>query len=153
MRSSSVIRAAIDDIKFRGFLSFCRCQRISLAKFRFVCCYHDRVGHLRRKKKNIPTCYISNGIFIGEQSYVMATNTRPQRLLHARMVQNFHLVWLDGSIDESNDDFRSSLTKLREVVNTFIDVDECIDFISSIPEDSIRDLFRCSRSKNSTFGR
>jgi hypothetical protein len=53
------------------------------------------------------------------------------------MVQNFHLVWLDGSIDETNDDCCNSITKLRQVVNTvntFINVDECIDFITDIGE-------------------
>jgi tetratricopeptide (TPR) repeat protein len=53
------------------------------------------------------------------------------------MVQNFHLVWLDEKIDETNDDFRNSITKLREVVhtvNTFVNVDECIDFITDIAE-------------------
>jgi tetratricopeptide (TPR) repeat protein len=56
---------------------------------------------------------------------------------NARIVQNFHLVWLDGSIDETNDDCRNSITKLRQVVNTvntFVDVDECIDFIIDIKE-------------------
>jgi tetratricopeptide (TPR) repeat protein len=54
------------------------------------------------------------------------------------MVQNFHLVWLDGSIDETNDDCRNSITKLRQVVNavsTFVDVDQCIDFINGIQEE------------------
>jgi tetratricopeptide (TPR) repeat protein len=55
------------------------------------------------------------------------------------MIQNFHLVWLDGSIDEiNNDDCRNSITKLRQVVNTvntFIDVDECIEFINGIKEE------------------
>jgi hypothetical protein len=55
------------------------------------------------------------------------------------MVQNFHLVWLDGSIDEvNNDDCRNSITKLRQIVNTvntFIDADECINFIDSIKEE------------------
>jgi ABC-type uncharacterized transport system ATPase subunit len=55
------------------------------------------------------------------------------------MVQNFHLVWLDRSIDEvNNDDCRNSITKLRQVVNTvntFINVDECIDFINNIKEE------------------
>jgi tetratricopeptide (TPR) repeat protein len=49
------------------------------------------------------------------------------------MVQNFHLVWLDGSMDETNDDFRNSITKLQQVVNTvntFVDADACIDFIT-----------------------
>jgi tetratricopeptide (TPR) repeat protein len=54
------------------------------------------------------------------------------------MVQNFHLVWLDESIDEiNNDDCRNSITKLREVVNTvntFTDADECIDFITGIKD-------------------
>jgi tetratricopeptide (TPR) repeat protein len=53
------------------------------------------------------------------------------------MVQNFHLVWLDGGLDEKNDDCRNSITKLQEVVhtvNTFVDVDECIDFITDIAE-------------------
>jgi tetratricopeptide (TPR) repeat protein len=53
------------------------------------------------------------------------------------MVQNFHLVWLDGSIDKTNDDCRNSIMKLRQVVNTvnmFVDADECIDFITDIKE-------------------
>ncbi len=66
------------------------------------------------------------------------SNARPRRLLSVRMVQNFHLVWLDGSIDEVNDeDCRNFIMNLRQVVNTvntFIDVDECIDFITDIKE-------------------
>jgi tetratricopeptide (TPR) repeat protein len=56
-----------------------------------------------------------------------------------RMVQNFHLVWLDGSIDKmNNDDYRNSITQLRHVVNTvntFIDIDQCIDFITDIKDE------------------
>jgi tetratricopeptide (TPR) repeat protein len=54
------------------------------------------------------------------------------------MAQNFHLVWIDGSIDETNEDCRNSITKLRQVVNTvntFVDVDECIDFINGINQE------------------
>jgi predicted CoA-binding protein len=62
----------------------------------------------------------------------------PRQLPNVRMVQNFHLVWLDSSIDEvNNDDCHNSITKLREVVdtiNTFRDVDECIDFVTEIKE-------------------
>ena len=65
-----------------------------------------------------------------------SSNTRPP---NARMIQNFHLVWLDGSIDEENDDdCRNSIKKLRQVVNTvntFTDVDKCIDFITDINEE------------------
>jgi hypothetical protein len=66
-------------------------------------------------------------------------SVRPNRPLNTRMVQNFHLVWLDGSIGEDiNDDYRNSITKLRQVVNTvntFIDGDECINFINSIKDE------------------
>ena len=69
------------------------------------------------------------------------SNTRPGRIPHVRMVQNFLLVWLDGSIDEdNNDDCRNSITKLRQVVNTvntFTAVDECIDFITDIKDEKI----------------
>jgi tetratricopeptide (TPR) repeat protein len=55
------------------------------------------------------------------------------------MVQNFHLVWLDGSFGEVNsDDYHNSISKLREVVNTvntFTDVNECVDFINSIKKE------------------
>jgi hypothetical protein len=54
-------------------------------------------------------------------------------------VQNYHLVWLDGSIDEDhNDDCRNSITQLRQIVNTvntFTDADECIDFITDIKKE------------------
>jgi tetratricopeptide (TPR) repeat protein len=69
------------------------------------------------------------------------SSTRPRRSLNASKVQNFHLVWLDESIDEdNNDNCRNSIIKLRQVintVNTFTDVDECIDFITDIKEEKV----------------
>jgi hypothetical protein len=66
------------------------------------------------------------------------SNARSRRPPRSRIVQNFLLVWLDGNIDEiHNDDCRSSIQKLRQVVNTvntFTDVDECIEFIDGIKE-------------------
>jgi len=56
-----------------------------------------------------------------------------------RIIQNFHLVWLDANINEEADDFRNSITKLRQVVNTvntFVDADKCIDFINNIQEET-----------------
>jgi hypothetical protein len=71
---------------------------------------------------------------------VAISRAPPSETSH-RMVQNFHLVWLVGSIDEvSNDDYHNSILKLRQVVNTvntFTDVDECIDFITDINEERI----------------
>ena len=70
----------------------------------------------------------------------MATsNTKPTRVLPTRIVQNFHLVWLDENIDENNADCRNSITQLRQLVNTvntFIDVDECIDFITDTKQET-----------------
>jgi hypothetical protein len=70
---------------------------------------------------------------------------RLSRLPYARMVQNFLLIWLDGSINEvNNDDCRNSITKLRQVVNavnTFTDADECIDFINAIKEETVFLIF------------
>jgi len=60
--------------------------------------------------------------------------------LTQRSIQNFHLVWLDTNINENDDDYRNSIKKLKQVVNTvntFVDVDECIDFISTIPEEIV----------------
>jgi len=63
-------------------------------------------------------------------------STKLRRQLHIPVVQNFHLVWLDESIDEvNNDECCESIVKLRQIVNTtntFTDVDECIDFITDI---------------------
>ena len=83
-----------------------------------------------------------------KKSTITATNksmehssTRPGRAPFTRMVQNFLLLWLDGSIDEdNNDDCRNSIAKLRQVVNTvntFTDMDKCIDFIDSVKEEKV----------------
>jgi tetratricopeptide (TPR) repeat protein len=64
---------------------------------------------------------------------------RASRSFKTRLVQNFHLVWLDGSIDEiNNQDCIDTITYLREVVNTvntFTDVDECVHFLKHINEE------------------
>ena len=54
---------------------------------------------------------------------------------NVRMMQEFHLVWLNSEIDEHNNDCSKNLGQLCEVinnVNAFTDVDECIDFITNI---------------------
>ncbi len=67
------------------------------------------------------------------KSTTVDPSTRPTRLLDARMVQNFHLVWLNGNIDEvNNNDCRNSITKLRQIVNT---VNTFIDFITDHKEE------------------
>jgi hypothetical protein len=68
-------------------------------------------------------------------------SSRSGRLPYTRLVQNFLLLWLDGSINETNHDrCCNTITKLRQIVNTvntFTDVNECIDFITDIEEEKI----------------
>jgi len=58
-----------------------------------------------------------------------------------RIIQNFRLIWLDSSIDEVDDeDSINTIRELRKVVNTvnkFIDVDECVDFMTDIEDEKI----------------
>ena len=75
------------------------------------------------------------------KSTATAQNVRLALLRNVRMIQNFHLVWLDRSIGDINDNgCRISITKLREAVNkvnSFINPDECIDFIESVNEEEV----------------
>ena len=67
------------------------------------------------------------------------SSARPHKSPAARMIEHYHLVWLDESIDEvNNEDCHNSITKLRQVINNvnrFTDVDECIDFITDMKEE------------------
>lgn len=91
-------------------------------------CYDINVNTAKNRKiSNIQ--YTCRRILFGYQTFCIMTTkkdpTRPQRAPVTRMVENFHLVWLDGSIDGKNDDdYLDSINKLREVVNTFTDVDK-----------------------------
>ncbi|CAF1584911.1 unnamed protein product, partial [Adineta steineri] len=54
-----------------------------------------------------------------------------------RMVRNYSLIWLDESMDETNDVFQNNLAQLRTVtndVNVFKQRDECIDFLTDCPD-------------------
>jgi len=68
-----------------------------------------------------------------------SSNVSRHKQSNQRIIQNFHLVWLDKNINEKRDDFRNTITKLRQVVNTvntFVDADKCIDFINNIHEET-----------------
>jgi hypothetical protein len=57
-----------------------------------------------------------------------------------RSIANFLLVWLDAEIDESNDNFRHSISQLRLIVNTIntcTDADQCIEFLIQIQDAAI----------------
>ncbi|CAF1531575.1 unnamed protein product [Rotaria sordida] len=55
-----------------------------------------------------------------------------------RIIQNFLLVWLDANIDESREDFQTSLKHLRRIVasiTTFTDAQQCFDYLSGITKE------------------
>jgi tetratricopeptide (TPR) repeat protein len=54
-----------------------------------------------------------------------------------RIVQNFLLIWMDASIDQSKKDCQNTLAQLRNIVNDvhlFTDPDQCVDFLSDIKD-------------------
>ncbi|CAM4843988.1 unnamed protein product, partial [Rotaria magnacalcarata] len=58
---------------------------------------------------------------------------RPRR----RMIQNYLVLWVDGNIDENNEDCRNTLAQLRSVVsevNVCTTPEGCIDFLNKMDE-------------------
>ncbi|CAF1274515.1 unnamed protein product [Adineta steineri] len=57
-----------------------------------------------------------------------------------RMAQNYLLIWVDESIDETNEDCQNTLTQLRNVVNDVImctQSDECIAFLDKHNDENV----------------
>ena len=69
------------------------------------------------------------------------TDATSRRLTNTRIVQNFHVVWLDADGDKMDkEDCHNQIIKLRQVVNTFntfTDVDECTNFINDVKDDKV----------------
>ncbi|CAF3731088.1 unnamed protein product [Rotaria socialis] len=64
----------------------------------------------------------------------VASTTNERRILRGS-VQNVALVWLDANIEESDDEFRNSLTQLRSVINsihTFTAINPCVAYIRTM---------------------
>src|SRR3984957_16921242 len=64
-------------------------------------------------------------------------SARPSRI---RIAQNFTLIWLDSNINESDIDFKYSLTQLRQIVNTidtFTDADQCVNFFIELKDEKM----------------
>jgi hypothetical protein len=60
---------------------------------------------------------------------------------YTRIVQNFRLIWFDGSRDEVNsNDWSANIFMLRCIINTidtFTDVDKCIQFLTYINDERV----------------
>ncbi|CAF0818184.1 unnamed protein product [Adineta steineri] len=67
-----------------------------------------------------------------------ATVTTTAPATRQRIVQNYLLVWVDASINESNKDCQNTLTQLRAVVNDVTmctQADECIQFLDKFKDE------------------
>ncbi|CAF0899495.1 unnamed protein product [Adineta steineri] len=63
-----------------------------------------------------------------------------RRCINIQQAQNVLLIWLDSNIAETNDDCQNTITKLRCIVNdinTFIDGDQCLEFIQTIVDKKV----------------
>ncbi|CAF3984543.1 unnamed protein product [Rotaria magnacalcarata] len=73
-------------------------------------------------------------------STTVAASSEDFRARPRRTVQNFLLVWLDVNIDEKKEDFQKSLTELQKIfvtIEPFTDVDQCVDYLTSIDDQKI----------------
>ncbi|CAF1662562.1 unnamed protein product [Rotaria magnacalcarata] len=73
-------------------------------------------------------------------STTVAASSEDFRARPTRTVQNFLLVWLDANIDEKKEDFQKSLTELQKIfvtIEPFTDVDQCVDYLTSIDDQKI----------------
>jgi len=54
--------------------------------------------------------------------------------------QTFRLIWLRTNTDKSNEDFNNIIIKLKHQINfvdTFTDIDQCIDFLTDLTESKV----------------
>ncbi|CAF1027911.1 unnamed protein product [Adineta steineri] len=65
----------------------------------------------------------------------VSSNIRQPR---QRMTQNYLLLWLDNSIDQTNEDYENTLEQIQTItgdVNVFKERDACIDLLTDTEED------------------
>ena len=70
-----------------------------------------------------------------EQASSQSKDGVERRRIQMELVQNVFLIWLDETIDENNADCLDIISHFRRVinaVNTFIDSDQCIEFLEHI---------------------
>jgi len=84
----------------------------------------------QKSKQNISTSSKGAGAITTASSGVI----HPKQ----RITQNFVLIWVDASIDESTKGCQNTLTQLRSVVNNvniFTQPDQCIQFINGLKDE------------------
>ncbi|CAF3844684.1 unnamed protein product [Adineta steineri] len=67
-------------------------------------------------------------------------NTNANRRINMQRMQNVLLIWLDNNIKDNNADCNDVIKQLKRVVNninTFTDVEKCIEFIQTITNNKV----------------
>ncbi|CAF0837930.1 unnamed protein product [Rotaria sp. Silwood1] len=92
------------------------------------------------KKSSPPPTTTANTVHsTAAAAITTSSNTVLSRRVH-RVLQDFLVIWLDSNVDESKNDFKKSIQRLRHIVAsviTFTDVQECIDFLSEIKNERV----------------
>ena len=81
----------------------------------------------------------SKGKAVASSKAINVNTTTASNTIHVRhrIVENFLLIWVDASIDESSKDAQNTLGQLRNVVgdvNIFTEIDKCVDFLSDVKD-------------------
>ncbi|CAF4387025.1 unnamed protein product, partial [Adineta steineri] len=67
--------------------------------------------------------------------YPFPEDAEGRRRTSIQRMQNVLLIWLDSTIDETNNDCQNTIKQLRRTINdikTFTDSDQCLEFIQTI---------------------
>ncbi|CAF4002285.1 unnamed protein product [Adineta steineri] len=67
--------------------------------------------------------------------YPFPEDAERRRRTNIQRMQNVLLIWLDSTIDETNDDCKNTIKQLRRAINDtniFTDGDQCLEFIKTI---------------------
>jgi hypothetical protein len=80
----------------------------------------------------------------GKNNIIQASNSINHagtcRQANIKMMQNALLIWLDNNIDDNNEACRNTVAQLRRtfnIVNTFTDPDQCIDYLTDISDGKV----------------
>jgi tetratricopeptide (TPR) repeat protein len=82
----------------------------------------------------------SSGAGEAEQTSTVLKGANSRQGTNIQRVENAVLIWLDKNIDNNNKDCSNTVTQLRRVVNdinTYTDVDQCVEFISTITNNKV----------------
>ena len=80
------------------------------------------------------SCPFANNAAQATNSYILSHHAR------SSYSENFVLIWMNASVDESDDDTRNVITDLLCIVNSieiFTDPNECVDFITNVRDKNV----------------